>query len=160
MPAENLAQFVARYVAKTMIDRIFAVPTMSAATFDHAKKGSGGDGDVNTSDAPAGVDWLHVLQHFMNHPSESVGDWHLEVLKANSGDYSMDSHHTVRFLTADQIAEFVDEKKKAELEDKYRALEAIAEGVWKKMLAHDKVVAGISTAAVVGGIVAGAIAGL
>jgi hypothetical protein len=91
--ALNLAKRVATYVAEVMIRQVNR-RQVAAARFelDAAARGGTGKPATTLTSAPC-VDWLHLLQHFICHPSECESDWHLEAMK----DHTAPTYHVVKY---------------------------------------------------------------
>ena len=153
--AFNVASGVALYVAKRMVqparDRLPVARSVNQAQADS-------DGGSSNTAAVQFIDWLHLVQHFVCHPSEA------ETLDSNQQPWWKpqmvqpdpdDTGHALRFIDEATVNQRLQEKKKKELEQKYDQLAVDAEKEWQKAR-------GRATGSLVGmaiGAIAGAVAG-
>jgi hypothetical protein len=139
-PAVSVSTRVAVYVAEQMVDRV------RAST----------DGEPTS-----GLDWLHLLQHFLAHPDEAEGadantPWwspaarETSTAEPNATD-SGPTFHQPKFITRDELARRAQEPTKQQLEELYTALEIGYEKQWRRLVDNQFIL----DSAVWGGIVSG-----
>jgi hypothetical protein len=127
-----MATWAACYVARIMTRRLNQ-PDNTAPRL-HPDQG---DDKGSTLDAPSLVDWLHLLQHFLCHPDECEGKWHLIPLQAadSSGARSPampgQTQHTIRTVKQSEVDDRIQRKMEQTLKKKYTDLEANAEQDWQ-----------------------------
>jgi len=103
-PALNLASFASAYVGHTLVQRVEAL--RAAAPPRVRREGP----ERSTFDEPMPLDWLHLLQHLLCHPSECTSRWHVHALRAaQQGEavagLSEHHHHRRRPLPPGRYAE-------------------------------------------------------
>ncbi len=156
-PAINLATCTGLYVAETML-RSMNTNYLAAA---RSEPGADSQSARNTRDSVRFVDWLHLLQHFVCHPQESVKDgqsnfwWVAALDDKNAGTY-----HTVRYITRAEAKRRAREEMKEKLEEDYRKSAQMFEADWRNTVSADfwtdLAVVGLVVAAGVVGAVLGA----
>jgi len=156
--AFNVAQAVAVYVAKMMVDpsrlRVPASRSVPEGVADS-------DGGSSNTAAIAATDWLHVVQHFVCHPQEAeMADddsgiqWWQWLM--NDPDPSKTGHQLKNVQNQGVIDRRLQENKKKELEQKYDQLAYDAEDEWKNAKGN---AVGAYVAMAAAGAIAGAIIG-
>jgi hypothetical protein len=154
--AFNVACGTALFVAATMVDEWNKKHDVARSTST--------DPAVNTVNLQ-NLDWLHLLQHFVCHPSEAVKTddgtpwWQAQIKKPDP----LQTGHKVMTIDDATAQQRMQETMRGQLEAKYSALAEDAEAEWQRIL---KKVSHEETGALIGGIagavigaVAGAIAG-
>ena len=124
----RLATVVACQVALTMASRV-------KAAVDNQKN------NVPPDVEKAGVDWLHLLQHFLSHPSESEGPghgWWEKVLADEGAKISLDvpeSSFHLKLISAEEVKRRLAEEPnlRKRLEKHYNGLAYLAEWKFQKL---------------------------
>jgi hypothetical protein len=149
--AVNAASVAAQYVARTMIDVVYPSLALAGARFHRETS----DDDRNTVDDPGGLDWLHLVRHFVCHPSECEETWCDRAMD----DPGAPTYHVPKFLDQAEIDRRCEEKKKDALEKLYKNGEDYYEDQWKKIMLKDTMVEGAILGAAAGAIIGGIIGG-
>ncbi len=117
-PAVSVATRVAVYIAEQMVSRIQA---------------SSGGSPAN------GLDWLHLLQHFLAHPDEAEGadathPWWLAPAQEPNATDSGPTFHVPRFVDQAELSRRAGEPTKQQLEALYTSLEIGSEKAWRGLV--------------------------
>jgi hypothetical protein len=162
--AFNLACGTALYVAATMVDETDKRYSVGKST---NKAPAPQDGGAINNFNQENLDWFHLLQHFVCHPSEAVTTkdgvtpwWKAQIKQPDPLQTGHDIHQTIN---NDEVKDRMDETMRKHLEERYNKLAEDAEKEWRGILSkvsHEETGALIGgIAGVVLGAVAGALAG-
>jgi hypothetical protein len=148
--AIKLATCTALYIARRMVEDERNWIPAARDTLDAPPS------SVNTVETKY-LDWLHLLQHFLAHPTESEGApgspnpwWKDAMSNENAPDY-----HTLAFINQAELNRRLREELRPQLEARYNELAVTRQREWESLIGSGRAV----DTGIILGAVAGAIAG-
>jgi hypothetical protein len=153
--AVNVASMAAKYVARAMLEVVYPSVALTGARF-HSDTSSG---DRNTVDEAGGLDWLHLLRHFICHPQECEENWCDAALDSEEAP----NYHVPKYLERDETERRAEEPHREALEQKYKDGETYFQQAWQKRVlentVQDSAILGAVAGAIAGAIIGAAVGG-